>query len=49
MAPAGIALVLSGCIVFEFVRGNHPSPYTQLMAVGGTAWAIALLVLRRQG
>jgi hypothetical protein len=49
MAAAGIVLVLvlAGAIVFELARGNDPSPYTQLVAVGGTAYAAALLVLRR--
>jgi len=38
--------VLTACIVFELVRGDNPSPYTYLMAVGGASYAIALLVLR---
>lgn len=50
MAGAGMVLVLllTGCIVFELVRGDNPSPYTQLMAVGGASYAISLLVLRRR-
>lgn len=50
MALTGIVFVilLSGCIVFEAVRGDDLSPYRQLMAVGGTTFAIALLVLRRR-
>jgi hypothetical protein len=50
MAVAGQVLVvlLTGCIVFELVRGHDPSPYTQLMAVGGASWAVALLALRRR-
>ena len=48
MALAGtvLVIVLTGCIVFELARGESPSPYTQLMAVGGTTYAVALLVLR---
>jgi hypothetical protein len=50
MAGAGtvLVLVLTGCIVFELVRGDNPSPYTHLTAVGGAAYAISLLVLRRR-
>jgi len=50
MALAGTVLVvlLTGAIVFELARGDDPSPYTQLMAVGGASYAIALLVLRRR-
>jgi hypothetical protein len=50
MAIAGtvFVLLLTGCIVFELVRGHDPSPYTQLMAVGGASYAVALLVLRRR-
>jgi hypothetical protein len=50
MAGAGTVLVLllTGCIVFELVRGDDPSPYTHLMAVGGASYAIGLLVLRRR-
>jgi hypothetical protein len=49
MASTGtvFVLLLTGCIVFELVRGNDPSPYTYLMAVGGASYAVALLVLRR--
>jgi hypothetical protein len=49
MAAAGLVLilVLTGCIVFELARGDDPSPYTQVIAVGGASYAIALLVLRR--
>jgi hypothetical protein len=49
MAVAGLVLVLvlTGAIVFELARGNDPSPYTQVLAAGGAAYAIALLVLRR--
>jgi len=50
MASTGtvFVLLLTGCIVFELVRGNDPSPYTYLMAIGGASYAIALLVLRRR-
>jgi hypothetical protein len=50
MAAAGtvLVLVLTGCIVFELARGDDPSPYTQVMAAGGAAYAVALLVLHRR-
>jgi hypothetical protein len=50
MALAGtvLVIVLTGCIVFELARGESPSPYTQLMAIGGATYATALLVLRRR-
>jgi hypothetical protein len=48
MAVAGqvMILVLTGCIVFELARGNDPSPFTQIIAVGGASYAVALLVQR---
>lgn len=50
MALAGQVLVilLTGAIVFEAVRGEDLSPYRQLMAVGGTTFVVALLVLHRR-
>lgn len=50
MATAGtvFVLLLTGCIVFGLVRGHDPSPYTQLMAIGGASYAVALLVLHRR-
>lgn len=50
MAAAGqlLVLVLTGCIVYTLARGDDPQPYTQLMAVGGAGYAVALLVLRRR-
>jgi drug/metabolite transporter (DMT)-like permease len=49
MAAAGLAmiLVLTGAIVFELARGEDPSPYTYVIAVGGAVYAVALLALRR--
>ena len=48
MAAVGIVLtiVLTGAIVFQLARGGDPSPYTQIMAVGGAAYVASLLVLR---
>jgi hypothetical protein len=48
LAGTVLVIVLTGCIVFELARGESPSPYTQLMAVGGVTYAAALLVLRRR-
>jgi hypothetical protein len=35
-------------IVFQVARSEDPSPYTQIIALGGTAYVAALLVLRRR-
>jgi hypothetical protein len=50
MAIAGIVLVvaLTAGIVYELARGRDPSPYVELMAIGGASYALALLVLRRR-
>jgi hypothetical protein len=42
-----IILVLTGAIVFEFARGDDPSPYTWVIAAGGAAYGITLVALRR--
>ena len=49
MAAVGtvLTIVLTGAIVFQLARGDDPSPYTQIMAVGGPAYVASLLVLRR--
>jgi hypothetical protein len=49
MAAAGqvMILVLTGAIVFELARGESPSPYTWVLAVGGAVFGVALLGLRR--
>ncbi len=48
MAAVGtvLTIVLTGAIVFQLARGDDPSPYTQIMAVGGAAYVASLLVLR---
>ena len=48
MAAVGtvLTIVLTGAIVFQLARGDDPSPYTQIMAVGGAAYLASLLVLR---
>jgi hypothetical protein len=48
MAAAGIVWVvaLTACTLFEVIRGENPSPYTQLLALGGGSYAAALLYLR---
>jgi len=48
MAMTGTAfvVVLTGCIVYELARGNNPTPYSMLMAVGGATYAVSLLILR---
>jgi hypothetical protein len=49
MAAAGTAtiLALTGAVVFELARGENPSPYLGVLAVGGAVYAVALLALRR--
>jgi hypothetical protein len=49
MAAAGTAmiLVLTGAVVFELARGESPTAYVWVLAVGGATYALALLALRR--
>jgi hypothetical protein len=48
MAATGttLVIVLTGCIVFELARGNNPTPYSMLMAIGGVTYVVALLIQR---
>ena len=47
-AAAGLVLILVviGAFLVEVARGNDPSPYSQLGAVAGVAYVIAVAVLR---
>jgi hypothetical protein len=49
MAAAGQAMILAvtGAVVFELARGDNPSPYTWILALGGAVFGVALLALRR--
>ena len=49
MAAAGTAMILAltGATVFELARGDSPTPYAWVLAVGGATYAVALLALRR--
>jgi hypothetical protein len=49
MAAAGTAmiLVLTGAVVFELARGESPTAYVWVLAVGGATYALVLLALRR--
>ena len=49
MAATGQALilVLTGAVVFELARGENPSPYIWVLAVGGAVFGIGLLAMRR--
>ena len=49
MAAAGTAMILAltGATVFELARGDSPTPYIWVLAVGGATYAVALLALRR--
>ena len=49
MAAAGQAMILAltGAVVFELARGENPSPFTWVLAVGGAVFGVALLALRR--
>jgi hypothetical protein len=48
MAATGttLVIVLTGCIVVALARGDNPSPYSLLMAIGGATYA-AVLILNR--
>ena len=48
MSAVGTVLViaLTGCVVFTLTRGQSTTPYTALLAIGGTSYAVALLALR---
>jgi hypothetical protein len=48
MATTGTVLtvVLTACIVFNLARGDSPSPYSELMTVGGLAYLASLIALR---
>ena len=48
MAATGttLVIVLTGCIVFQLARGENPSPYSTLMAIGGATYVVALLIQR---
>jgi hypothetical protein len=50
MAATGTVLMiaLTAVIVFQVARGEDPSPYTQIAALGGASYIVALLVLRRR-
>ena len=41
-----LILVVIGAFLVEVARGNDPSPYSQLGAVAGVAYVIAVAVLR---
>lgn len=48
MAATGtiLVVVLTGCIVFNLARGDSPSPYSELMTIGGLAYLGSLIYLR---
>jgi uncharacterized membrane protein len=50
MAAVGTVLMiaLTVLVVFEIARGDDPSPYTQIVALGGASYVVALLVLHRR-
>jgi ABC-type transport system involved in cytochrome c biogenesis permease component len=50
MAAVGVVLMvaLTAVIVFQVARGDDPSPYTQITALGGASYVAALLVLHRR-
>jgi hypothetical protein len=49
-AFSGIVLILVviGAVVYELARGQNPSPYSQLGAVAGVAYLVALIGLQRR-
>jgi drug/metabolite transporter (DMT)-like permease len=50
-AFAGIVLitVILVAVMVQFARGEDPSPYAQLGAVGGVAYLVALIGMQRRG
>jgi hypothetical protein len=50
MAAVGTVLMiaLTAVIVFQVARGEDPSPYTQITALGGASYVASLLVLHRR-
>jgi hypothetical protein len=50
-AFAGIVLitVILVAVMVQFARGEDPSPYAQLGAVGGVAYLVALVGMQRRG
>jgi hypothetical protein len=49
-AFAGLVLILIviGAVFYELARGHDPSPYSQLGAVAGVAYLVALIGLQRR-
>ena len=50
-AFAGIVLItiILVAVMVQFARGEDPSPYAQLGAVGGVAYLVALVGMQRRG
>jgi hypothetical protein len=50
-AFAGVVLitVIIAAVMVQLARGEDPSPYAQLGAVGGVAYLIALVAMQRRG
>ncbi|HET6871281.1 MAG TPA: hypothetical protein VFH80_35545 [Solirubrobacteraceae bacterium] len=46
IAGTVLVIVTTGCAAFTLARGDSTGPYTALLAVGGSSYAIALLALR---
>ncbi len=49
-AFAGLVLILVviGAVFYELARGHDPSPYSQLGAIAGVAYLVALIALQRR-
>ena len=50
-AFAGVVIItiLIVAVMVQLARGEDPSPYAQLGAVGGIAYLVALVVMQRRG
>jgi hypothetical protein len=48
IAGTVLVLALTGCTAFTLARGESTSPYAALLAVGGIAYAAALMALRHR-
>ena len=44
-----IIVAIIGACLWEWAHGRQGSPYSQLGALGGVSYIVALLVLRRHG
>jgi hypothetical protein len=49
LAGGVVITVIIGAVMVQLARGEDPSPYAQLGAVGGLAYLVALVGMQRRG